>query len=253
METLFIGKNLIRLKRVDSTNNYAASLLRHSGRNDEKKIYDGTIVIADFQEKGKGQRGNSWESEKGKNLTFTLILRPSFLKADQQFLLNKITSLAICDLLKSFGIGNISVKWPNDVLVNGKKIAGILIENTIRSNEIIHSIIGIGLNVNQDKFPKTPNAISLKNFSGKDFSPGLCLDLLCSFLEARYLKLKTNTASADKDYIDSLYRLNEWKDYLVKEEKIHSAITGVTPHGFLRLRKENGSEILCDLKEVVFL
>lgn len=259
MDTLFIGKNIIRLKHTDSTNNYAARVLRHSGRKEgktpqtENNIYEGTVIIADFQEKGKGQRGNTWESEKGKNLTFTIILTPLFLKAGQQFFLNKIASLAVYDFLKDLEIPEISVKWPNDILVNGKKIAGILIENTIRSNEIIHSVVGIGLNINQTAFSANLNAVSLQNISGKSYSREKCLESLCSFFEARYLKLKSDITSADKDYVNSLYRMNEWSNYLVKDEKIFAAITGVAPQGFLRLQRENGMEILCDFKEISFL
>lgn len=269
METLFIGKKIIRLKRVDSTNNYAARLLRQSGRNEENpgdeklseknnqepgdKIYEGTIILADFQEKGKGQRGNVWESEEGKNLTFTIILKPLFLKAGQQFLLNKIVSLAICDFFSSLKIENIYIKWPNDIIANGKKIAGILIENTINSNKIIYSAIGIGLNVNQDKFSSALKATSLKIISEKNYSPDNCLDSLSSHLEARYLKLKSEINSADRDYVNSLYGLNEWKNYLVKGKKIISSLTGVTSEGFLVLEQENGNEIFCDFKEVVFL
>lgn len=269
METLFIGKKIIRLGRVDSTNNYAASLLRQSGSKQENqgkkktaaedhpevesRIQEGTVIIADFQEKGKGQRGNSWESEEGKNLTFTIILKPSFLKAGQQFFLNKIASLAVYDFLRSTGTDGISIKWPNDILINGKKIAGILIENTLHANNIIHSIIGIGMNVNQAEFKSAANAASLKAISGKNFPLDKCLESLCSCMEARYLKLKSGIGSADSDYLHSLYGLNEWKSYLVKGEKILCSISGVTPEGFLILQQENGKEIFCDFKEVAFL
>lgn len=247
MKTLFIGQNIIRLKRVDSTNNYAAGLLRHT------VIYDGTVVSAEFQEMGKGQRGNHWESEPGKNLLISIILEPKFLKPDCQFQLNKMVSLAICDLLESLEIKNISIKWPNDILVSGKKIAGILIENTLRSGEIIHSIIGIGLNVNQTKFNSPNTPVSLKIITGKNFSLDAILENLCSSMEARYLKLKSNNSAPDNDYLQTLYQLGKVKNYLVKGEKISATISGVNPDGLLILQKENGEEIFCDLKEVVFL
>ncbi len=247
MKTLFIGQKIIHLKAVDSTNNYAAGLLRQS------VIYEGTIVIAEFQQKGKGQRGNHWESEPGKNLTFSIILNPSFLRPEQQFLLNKIISVAISDFLKSLGMAGVSIKWPNDILVDRKKIAGILIENTIRANEIIHSIIGIGLNVNQAKFNSAMNAISLKIILKKIFHNDKILEELCSFIESEYLKLRENTTAADKKYLQSLFQLSEWKDYQLKGERISARITGVTSSGLLILQDEKGGEINCNLKEVVFL
>lgn len=271
MDTIFIGKNIIRLKEVDSTNNYAANLLRPGGiahenseeneknRTPEKKreepdfrVFDGTVVTAEFQKKGKGQRGNEWESEKGKNLTFSIILTPRFLKPHRQFFLNQVISLGIRDFLESKGIRPVSIKWPNDIFVADKKIAGILIENSIRAGEIIHSVIGIGMNINQQDFLSAPRATSMRIVSGKMFRRDKCLCQLCSFIEGRYLKFRNDPASADAEYTAALYQINEWKNYLVSERPVKAKITGTTPGGMLVLVDENGLEINCGLKEIVF-
>lgn len=256
---LFIGKNIIRLVNIDSTNNYAAQLLRSDlqepARNAERHsvIFEGTVILAQYQKSGKGQRGNSWESEKGKNLTFSIILHPNFLKPEQQFLLTEIISLALSDFLKSLEIPDVSVKWPNDVLVNGKKIAGILIENIICSNQIIHSIIGIGFNVNQTRFYLAENPTSLKIITGKNFFPDECLEKICNCIEARYLKIKSFVHSAHNDYLQLLFQLNEWKKYCIKGINCKAKITGVSQSGMLILEKENSEIVNCNFKEIKFL
>lgn len=253
MENLFIGKNIIRLDRVDSTNNYAVGLIRGSRENPALKVFDGTIVSAKFQEQGKGQRGNSWESDAGKNLTFSIVLKPAFLPAGRQFLLNKIISLAILDFLKDCGIKQVAIKWPNDVLAEGKKIAGILIENIIQSNTIQYSVVGIGLNINQEKFTSTQAATSLKILSGKSYSLEENLLKLASFIEGRYLKLKNDLLSCENDYLNSLYRFNEWNKFNLKGTPANARISGVAEDGRLILQQENGIENHYDIKEVIFL
>lgn len=250
MDTLFMGKNILRLNNVDSTNNYAARLLRQSG---SINVPEGTIIVADFQEKGKGQRGNGWEGEAGKNLTFTVILKPMFLTPDRQFLLNKVISLAVLDFITSLGITTVRVKWPNDIYVQHNKIAGILIENTISSQQILSSVVGIGLNVNQTEFKTAWNATSLKTILQQEMARDYCMDRLCSAIEARYLKLKTSVFSLDMDYLDSLYRYNECSNYIVNNQKISAKITGISPAGLLILQLPDGREKRYDFKEVVFV
>src|SRR3569832_312153 len=145
MKTLFIGQNAIYVKSLASTNSYASDLLR------QIELSEGSLIYTFEQEKGRGQRGNSWESEPNKNLTLSLVLHPRFLHPFQQFLLTKITSLAVADLMAEvLAFANkshkIHIKWPNDIYVDDKKIAGILIENYLRENTIQHSVIGVGIN-----------------------------------------------------------------------------------------------------------
>ena len=155
MNPLFIGRNVIKLDTVDSTNRYANDLLNCNFNDGSvKKIYDGTVVLARTQRSGKGRRGNNWESEPCKNLTFSIILYPGFLKASDQFRLNKVISLGIYDHVRSIIMQHdekcdrtVSIKWPNDIYAGSDKISGILLENAIRQDKISHSIIGIGLNI----------------------------------------------------------------------------------------------------------
>lgn len=140
---------IIRLSVVDSTNIYTSKLLSQSG------IKPWTVVVADSQKSGKGQRGNSWESEFGKNLLCSIALFPEDLKVLEQFKISMAASLAVCDALADYGI-EANVKWPNDILVGGRKVAGILIENQIINERISSSVVGIGLNVNQQSFSPYP-------------------------------------------------------------------------------------------------
>lgn len=149
METLFIGKNLLFLHEVESTNTYAMNLLRNVNS------IEGTVVYTDNQTKGKGQRGALWASKIAQNITASIILKPYFLSIGNTFYLSKISALAVYDVLADIlpsGQYDIKIKWPNDILVNQNKISGILIENNFTSTNIQHSVIGIGLNVNQDNF-----------------------------------------------------------------------------------------------------
>ena len=154
-----IGHHIIRLEETDSTNNYAYNLLTTN------KQAEGIIVLADHQTKGKGQGDNQWESEKSLNILMSLILKPKFLHPFQQFYLNMAISLAVADTVKEVTGKEALIKWPNDILVNKKKIAGILIMNTIDSKRINSSIVGIGLNVNQYMFnehTKNPTSVIIE-------------------------------------------------------------------------------------------
>ena len=164
MKTLFIGQNSINLKSIDSTNSYASELLRQNAP------LEGTMIYTFDQHNGRGQRGNTWYSQPNKNATLSYILYPTFLQIEKQFLLNKITCLAVADLMAEI-IGHskgltqkdkaVQIKWPNDIYVGNKKISGILIENTLRETSIRSSIVGIGININQTDFTDAINATSL--------------------------------------------------------------------------------------------
>ena len=146
---------LERVKETTSTNDYLAQLCKESKA---KEFY---TVMADIQTKGKGQRGNSWESEAGKNLTFSIVLYPTALEAPKQFCLSMLAALACHEALDNYTNG-FSIKWPNDIYWKDKKIGGILIENELEGEYIVQSIIGIGLNINQEVFySDAPNPVSL--------------------------------------------------------------------------------------------
>jgi BirA family transcriptional regulator, biotin operon repressor / biotin---[acetyl-CoA-carboxylase] ligase len=158
-----IGKELIWLQKTDSTNQYLQDMLKKS------KMPEGTMVIADEQTEGRGQRGNHWESSTGENLTFSFIIYPDFLELTNQFMLSKIIALALFDLLIGYN-ENVKIKWPNDIYIGKKKIAGILLENVIKGTKISNTIVGIGLNINQKIFPEAlPFASSLSLETGYDY------------------------------------------------------------------------------------
>jgi BirA family biotin operon repressor/biotin-[acetyl-CoA-carboxylase] ligase len=148
---------LIKLNATDSTNNYLKQLIL------ERTLDDFSVVLANHQTNGRGQRGASWLSEKGRNLTFSVLKRNIAIKTNEHFLLNILVSLSIIKTLEGFNIPKLSIKWPNDILSDHYKISGILIETLIKNKQIEYAIIGIGLNVNQVSFEGLPKASSLKN------------------------------------------------------------------------------------------
>lgn len=249
MKTLFVGQNSIHVESVDSTNSYASEMLR------QIELVEGSLIYSFSQLNGRGQRGNSWESEPNKNVALSLVLYPKFLIVDKQFLLTKITSLAVADLMAEM-LGNsykINIKWPNDIYVNDQKIAGILIENTLKESSIQTSIIGIGINVNQKTF-NSSNATSIVSISGKEFELINVLNRLCEFFEARYLQLKSNKLeSIDNAYLGRLYRLNEWAKFSSMNAIFDGKIVGVSSVGKLLIEMRSGEIKEFDLKEIQFL
>ena len=156
---------ITRFKTLDSTNKYLQNLLEEC-----VDIVD-NVVVTEFQSSGRGQGKNVWESEAGKNLLFSVAVDMSYLKAENQFLLTQMVSVAMIDVLKKYlPEESLFIKWPNDIYFNNKKIAGILIKNEIKGMMLGTSIIGVGLNVNQESFGENlPNPISLKMITGKDY------------------------------------------------------------------------------------
>jgi len=242
---------IIRLEITDSTNRYAAALIS------EKEINEGTIVLTRCQSAGKGQKDNVWESEGGKNLTFSMILSPVFLPTEKQFYLNKIISLAITDYLKSVinNIQDIKIKWPNDVYVADKKIAGILIENFLLGNRNNYSVVGIGLNINQEKFlSDAPNPVSLINITGEVYDTDEVLTNLCNSIDRRYEQLHDGRyAEIDSDYLNTLFRFGEFFLYEINNTKLQARIIGINLFGKLILETQAGEKIECDIHEVVFV
>ncbi len=241
-------KKIIKVESVDSSNNYALDLIKKS------KVVEGTVVWAFEQTKGRGQRDNYWESEKGKNLTFSIILFPEFLEVEQQFLLSKAVSLGIVDFIKTY-VENVSIKWANDIYVNDKKIAGTLIENSIIGNKILSSVVGIGLNINQTIFiSNAPNPVSLKLITGNDYDLEESLSLLCNFIESRYLQLKANELSQlNYDYLNTLYRYNAFYTYESDGKRFIAKITGIAKSGRLILETRQGEIKEFDFNEVLFV
>jgi BirA family biotin operon repressor/biotin-[acetyl-CoA-carboxylase] ligase len=253
MQTLFIGKNLLFLHEVESTNTYAMNLLRNVN------VIEGTIVYTDNQTKGRGQRGTVWSSNIGQNIISSIILKPKFLSIENSFYLSKITALAIYDVLTDIltsGQYDIKIKWPNDILVNQQKIAGILIETNIANTAIKEVVIGIGFNVNQMRFDEFERfATSLRLLTANDFDRELILNLLCEKIEKWYLKLKQQKlAFIDTSYLAVLFGMNKQMPFTDSVgNRFEGKIVGVSNNGKLKIQLSNSVEKECDVKEVKFL
>ena len=241
--------HIIRLENTDSTNQYALDLL------DKGPVTEGTIIITENQTAGRGVDGNNWESEPGKNLTFSLVIHPEYLSVESQFYLNKVFSLSIFDLVKKRTGEVTRIKWPNDVYVEKGKIAGILIHNGIQGNRFTYCIAGIGLNVNQERFsPMEVSAVSLKIATGKKYDLDFILEELCENISERLGMLsRGDWELIDHDYHSVLYRLDERAGYLYHGKKIKAKITGVDKYGHLLLETTEHKSLKCDLKEVKFI
>lgn len=244
--TLFIGKNIIYLPSCTSTNDLAIKLLHL------QKPTEGTILITDEQTAGRGQRGNQWQAEPGQNLTLSVILRPVFLAVKHQFYLTMVTALAVHDFLASQFTTPAQIKWPNDILMGGKKLGGILIENQIQGESLSATVIGIGLNINQKDF-SISTATSLRLVAGHEFILQTCFTTLLSHLESRYLMLRSGKYQGlEQDYLQHLYQRNEVRTYEHNHQKFTGIILGIDDWGKLMIETEAGVRSF-DLKEVAFL
>lgn len=252
METLFIGKNLLFLHEVESTNTYAMELLRNVN------AIEGTIVYTDNQTNGRGQRGSSWNTEIASNITASVILNPKFLSLEKSFYLSKISALALHDLLSEIlpnSQYDIKIKWPNDILVNRKKIAGILIENTFSNQSIQNTVIGIGLNVNQCDFGSLNTATSLKLLTKNDVNRDDLLQKLASYLEKWYLILKQQKIELiNQHYANHFFALNNVMEFHDSNANYFKAtVKGVEENGKLKLEFEDGICRLFEVKEIKML
>lgn len=247
MSSFFTYKFLF-LDDIESTNEYTNKLLK------EKKIQEGAVITAKFQKKGKGQIDANWESAYGKNLLMSLLVSPN-IPILNQFYISMCISLAVHDFVSRYFPKKVKNKWPNDLLIKKEKIAGILIQNIVSNNLIKHSIIGVGLNVNQIIFAEySPKATSFKNLLGEDFDIQKLQKELLYCISNRYLKLKQlEFDKIRKEYTESLFALNRWTNYKVQGKKIKAKLIGVDKIGKILLEFENGRINSFSLKEVVLL
>ena len=248
MSEQIIGNKIIYNDIIPSTNIRATNLLKH------KRPPEGTIISTKQQTAGRGHGTNKWESKKGMNLTFSIILYPVFLKANKQFLLSMAISLGIKDFLELF-INNIYIKWPNDIYVSNDKIAGILIENSISGNNFDYCIAGIGININQEKFTRdATNPISLFQLTGRKHSLDDSLNLLCKQLDFRYNQLKEakNRQNIKAYYLNSLYHYQEFVQFRYENKKFTAKITGIDLSGRLITQHKNGEIEKFGFHEVSF-
>ena len=251
METLFVGCNSIYLPEVGSTNSYATELLKNVN------VIEGTVIHTANQTQGKGQRGSVWNTQIASNITASIILKPTFLELKKQYYLYQITALTCYDVLAEM-LNNsqfdIKIKWPNDILVNQKKVAGILIENSVSAKRLNYSVIGVGINVNQHTFNEGINATSLFNLLSKKVELNSVLKLLCKYLEKYYLQLKNNRFSEiSTRYLQHIFGLNTWIEFEIDGTKKTCFVNGISNTGLLILKDKLGKENKYDVKEVKWI
>ncbi|MGZ3752186.1 MAG: biotin--[acetyl-CoA-carboxylase] ligase [Mucilaginibacter sp.] len=246
---LFVGQNLITIKQLDSTNNFLKNSLSNS-----KPLSEGTVIMAESQYAGRGQQQNRWHSEAGKNLTFSLLLKPSFLPLGQQFDLTRAVSIGIANALGPILGDKLKIKWPNDIYYADGKLGGMLIENMVQGAQIKNSIIGIGLNINQEDFTlDVPNAVSFKQILHRDYDLKLLLSEICKNIEAAYLNLKAGRFElVRKAYMERLYWLNEDKMFRSNGVVFGGRIINVKDNGMLVV-SSGAAEAEYNLKEIEFL
>ena len=243
MKTESLGNQIIKLSSVDSTNNYTAKLIKKT------KISFGTVIMADFQTHGKGQRSSCWKSDKGLNLLISIYFDSSFLNTENIFFLSKAIALAIRECVeKIIGI-KVSIKWPNDILINGSKIAGVLIENQWKNEKISSSIIGIGLNVNQVVFSGEENVLSLRNLTSKVYNLNSILQSLCSSLDTQFSLLRNfDFFEIDRRYHSFLLNYKMWCKYEKNKINFKGKVIKVDSYGKMVLELENGDKKSFDIK-----
>ena len=236
---------LIKLNATDSTNNYLKQLIL------ERTMDDFSVVVANHQTNGRGQRGSSWLSEKDKNLTFSVLKRNISIVANQQFLLNILVSLSIVKTLEEFNIPKLAIKWPNDILSDHHKISGILIENLIKNKQIEYAIIGIGLNVNQVKFEGLSKVSSLKNIMPLPVDKDELLTKIIDKLKM-YFKLYSENGSEflNSEYESYLFRKDKPSTFSSHDNNLFTGIIrGVSTSGKLCVQMEDFNKEF-DLKEL---
>ena len=235
--------HIIKLDAIDSTNDYLRKLIL------EKKPTTPTVVMSQYQKKGKGQRGQVWTSQAGKNLMFSLYMPNFTLPTKEVFSINKIVSVCLLHWLSSFQIPNICVKWPNDILSGDSKLAGILIESNVLQSTANSIIIGVGLNVNQVEFQNLPNATSMQLLTGKSYD----IDALLFSLTTRLIECLTPPLKyCNDDYHKYLYGLGQSRLFLKDNKTFEGVIQSVNSEGKLVLKTTAGMQVF-DVKGLQFV
>ena len=228
-----LNKNIIHFKEVNSTNETARKYLK------ENKLQDDFVITADFQSSGKGQLLNSWNSERGKNLLISMVLNVD-IKVKNQFYLNIVSSLSVLDVLEKYNFKNSSIKWPNDILINKKKVGGILIQNFVKHDIISQTIIGLGLNINQTDFSNyNRKATSFCLESNSSYSVKEIRD---EFLKKITKRLSMSEEENSDDYFSSLYLKDKVSAFEVENSIKMGIIRSVTQEGFLVVEFEDSTE-----------
>ena len=250
-KTPLIGCHIIRLSSIPSTNTYLVELLAKSTPP------EGTAVLAGFQEAGRGQYGSNWQSEPEKNLLCSIFLQPTGLEAEDQFLLAQMVSLALMDTLQQY-VSDLTIKWPNDIYLRDRKLAGILIQNLWQGGTLKSSVLGIGVNVNQESFEvvdQQPHSLKLE--TGRDIDVESVFQSLCHTLDNRYNQLRTEDPSLlRQEYSRHLYLLNSPHQFeeTATDKVFQGIIRGVNKNGSLRVEDlSTGITLVYQHKEIRYL
>lgn len=239
---MIIGSHLLALERIDSTSSYLG-LLQQRGPQPE-----GTVVVAEHQTAGRGQRGNSWEAPPGQNLTLSILLYPRQLPPQQVFVLNQMASLGVARALTALGVPDVQVKWPNDILIDGRKVCGLLLENAVGNSRIQYSVLGVGLNV--DAAP--PYATTVNAHLPNPLPKSMILTTLLDHLNAAYLQLQQQLyARMAEDYLSRLYLRGVPHVFTVEDQPLPGTILGISPEGLLEVETDAGIRRF-DLKQIAF-
>lgn len=239
--------HIIKLQETRSTNTYLDSI------DTECPQQEGCVVTTHTQSAGRGQRGNSWEAEPGKNLTFSYLLRPEGVAPQEQFILSQAVSLAVVDVLSRYAHG-FCVKWPNDIYYHDSKIAGILIEHNLSGMSISRTIVGIGLNINQQQFiSDAPNPISLQQITGREYDLDAMLAEVLEATTVRYAQCVGDRKQLQLDYAAALYRKDGFYPYRDAQGEFMATIREVQPDGYLVLCDTEGRVRQYAFKEVAFI
>jgi len=242
--------NIVNLPSVPSTNKYLFEKITR------EEVSEGLVIVTKEQTAGKGLANNLWESEAGKNLTFSILLRPEFLEASRQFMITQIVSLSVLNVLKKYiATDLLKVKWPNDIYVSDKKIAGILVQNIVKGKDISHSVVGIGLNVNQREFlSDAPNPVSIIQLANKMLDLNVLLTEFLSELKSNYISCKvvSEQMKLNETYLNNLYRFKQQHGFVDAAGYFRGEIIGINSFGQLKIKDSSGKVRVYSYKEVEF-
>lgn len=239
---------LIKLDAIDSTNDFLKAMAAHSDASNF------TVVTAENQTKGKGQMGAVWNSEIGKNLIMSVLIKDVLNNVADVFDLNIVVALSVIDILKKQSIPDLAIKWPNDIMSANKKIGGILIENSIKSDGSIYSVAGLGLNVNQTNFENLPKASSLAVVTDKTFDKENLLTDIVASMKMHITKLKENKTALWQEYQSELFRKElptVFEDQNAK--RFMGIVKGVNESGRLIVLMENDQLKDFEIKQIQML
>ncbi len=243
-----IGKVLFEYDNLSSTNELALELAAQGD------LSEGAVVQTHHQTQGRGQMGTTWFSQPNMNITLSVILKPTFLDLQQQFYLNKAVGLAVANTVMHFADAHVAIKWPNDIYIDNEKTAGILIQNSVQHQQLSHSIVGIGLNVNQVEFGSgLVNPTSLRLKTGKKIAIEEVRFQLFHFLDQSYAEIKKDLFAVDDDYRQLLYARKQEKNFKLNDgSSMKGIIVDVDVDGRLMVQLENGEINRYSLKEISY-